>query len=129
MKICHWIEICHQPKTKANQKRASMPRTQSATVLTLSWQCQQCCHANNSVKNKKPCGSCRAWRDGIAPLSMGAHGEVCIKASGNGIVGNNAASCTGLLFYSRENNSPYKTSPCKDRMSQDKSGEKKKFPS
>ncbi len=125
------LYISFRPKTKANPKRASMPRTQSATILALSWQCQQWCHTNDFVKNKKRCRSCRAWRDGdgIAPLSMRAHGNMCNKAGGVDNVGSDAAGSVSLSFCSCENDSPNKASPCKVGTSQEKSGEERKSPS
>ncbi len=108
------IEICHQTKTEANSKCTLMPRTRSATVLALSWQCRWCSYANDSAKNKKHCRSFWAWRDRTAPLSLQAHGNMCIKAGGVGNVGGNAAGGTGgvgLLFCSSKSNSPIKASP------------------
>jgi hypothetical protein len=77
----------------------------------------------------KRCCSCQAWRDGIAPLSARAHGDVCNKAGGVGNVGGNNAGSIGLSFCSSNNNSPNKASPRKVGTSQEKSGEKRKSPS
>jgi hypothetical protein len=63
---------------------------------------------------------------------MHAHGGVFNKAGGIGNVGSIAAAGIGrigLLFCSGKNNSPNKASPCKVRMSPEKSGEKRKSPS
>ena len=47
-----------------------MPSTlRSAFALAALWQCQRCDCTNDSARNKRRCISCRAWRDGIAPLS------------------------------------------------------------
>ena len=46
-----------------------MPLLRSATLLASSWPCNRCSHLNDSSRNKKCCSSCRAWRDGLAPLS------------------------------------------------------------
>jgi hypothetical protein len=129
--LCHQIEICHRPKTKANPKCASMLRTQSATVLASAWQCQRCSHANDSAKtkNKKRCCSYQAWRDRIALLSAQAHGGVCNKAGGVGNVGSDTDGSVGFSFCSSENDSPNKASPCKVGTSQEKNGEKRKSPS
>jgi hypothetical protein len=130
MDDCHWIEICHRPKPTQ-----SMPRCQEHKQL-LSLLClgsaSSCSHANNSAKNKKCYHSCQAWTDGIIPPSAQAHGKVCRKAGNIGNVGGNAAGGighVGLLFCSSKNNSPNKASSCKVRVSQEKSGEKRKFPS
>jgi hypothetical protein len=126
------MEIFLWPKTKANPKCASMPRTQSATILALSWQCQRCSHTNDSAKNKKHCFSCQAWRDEIAPLSTWAHGNVCNKAGGIGKVGSNG-TCgimrVVLLFCSSKNDSPNNASPHKVGTSPEKCGNKRKSPS
>jgi hypothetical protein len=66
----------------------------SASALAALWQCQQCNCISNSAKNKRHCFSCRAWRDGIAPLS--AAGIVIAGAHGGG----------GTSFCSKENNAP-----------------------
>ncbi len=98
-----------------------MPRTRSATILALSWQCQWCSHSNNSFKNKKHCCSCLAWRDRIAPLSTRMHGNMFNKAGGIDDV--------GLLVCSSKNGSPNKASPCKVERRPEKSGERRKSPS
>ena len=48
----------------------------SAALLALSWPCHQCSHSNDSSRNKKRCSSCRAWRDGLAPLSAKGSGTL-----------------------------------------------------
>ncbi len=65
-----------------------------ASALATSWQCQRCDCINNSAKNKRRCFSCRAWRDGIAPLS--AAGIAIADARGGG----------GTSFCSNENDAP-----------------------
>jgi hypothetical protein len=44
----------------------------SASALAASWECHRCGSNNDSAKNKRRCFLCRAWRDGIAPLSEAA---------------------------------------------------------
>jgi hypothetical protein len=91
-----------------------MPRLASA--LAASWQCQHCGSDNNSTKNKRHCSLCRAWRDGIAPLS--AAGIAIVDAHGG----------SGSPFIcSNKNNAPNNASPCKVG-SPTKRGAKRMFP-
>jgi hypothetical protein len=73
-----------------------MPTLRSATLLALSWLCHQCSHSNDSIKNKKRCSLCQAWRDGLAPLSAkGGTSTSRAAASDVGLV--DAASDVGLV--------------------------------
>ena len=87
-----------------------------ASALAASWQCQRCDRTNNYAKNKRRCFSCRAWRDGIAPLS--AVGITIANARGGGVAS----------FCSSKNNVPNNASPRKVR-SPKKRGGKRKSPS
>jgi hypothetical protein len=64
---------------------------------------------NDSSRNKKCCSSCRAWRDGLAPLSAKGGGTLTSGA---------AASDVGLVDDDAtchdENGPPNNTSPCRD---------------
>ena len=94
-----------------------MPRTlRSASVLAASWQCQRCGCTNNTAKNKRRCFSCRAWRDGKAPLS--AAGIAIADAHGGG----------GASFCPDENDASNIESPHKVG-SPKKRGVKRKSPS
>jgi hypothetical protein len=64
-----------------------MPTLQSATLLALSLLCHQCSHSNDSIKYKKCCSLCRAWSDGLGPLS----------ATGGTSTSRAAASDVGLV--------------------------------
>ena len=70
-----------------------MPTLRSATLLASSWPCHRCSHSNDSSRNKKRCSSCRAWRDGLAPLSAKGGGTSTsgAAASGAGLVDNDAS--------------------------------------
>jgi hypothetical protein len=104
-----------------------MPLLRSATLLALSWPCHRCSHWNDSSRNKKRCSSCRAWRDGLAPLSAKGGGTSTSGAAASlsdaGLVGDDA-TCHD------ENGPPNNTSPRRDRnRSLTKRGEKRKSPS
>jgi hypothetical protein len=58
-----------------------MPTTRSTTGAS-AWKCHRCNHANDTVRNKKRCFSCRSWKDGIAPLSASARGVVLDNKAG-----------------------------------------------
>jgi hypothetical protein len=83
---------------------------QSAALLASTWLCHQCSHSNDSSRNKKCCSSCRAWRDGIAPLSAKGSGTLMSGAAASDVrlVGNNDTTCR------YENGPPNNASPCKD---------------
>ena len=70
-----------------------MPTLQSDTLLALLWPCHRCSHSNDSNRNKKRCSSCRAWRDGLAPLSAKGGGTLTLgeaaSASDVGLIDNN----------------------------------------
>jgi hypothetical protein len=94
-----------------------MPRTlRSASALAASWQCQRCDYTNDSAKNKRCCFLCRAWREGIAPMSSA--GIAIVDAHGGG----------GASFCSNKNDAPNNASPRKVG-SPKKRGEKRKSPS
>ena len=102
-----------------------MPLLRSATLLASSWPCQRCSHSNDSSRNKKRCSLCRAWRDGLAPLSAKGGGTSTSGAAASlsdaGLVGDDATSHD-------ENGPPNNASPRRDR-SPTKRGEKRKSPS
>ena len=101
-----------------------MPLLRSATLLASSWPCQRCSHSNDSSRNKKRCSSCRAWRDGLAPLSAKGGGTSTSGAAASlsdaGLVGDDA-TCHD------ENGPPNNASPRRDRCPT-KRGEKRKSP-
>jgi hypothetical protein len=99
-----------------------MPTLRSDALLASSWLCHQCGHSNDSSKNKKRCSSCRAWRDGLAPLSAKG-GTSGAAASDVGLVDD--ATCHD------ENGPPNNASPRRDDGSPTKSrgGTKRKSPS
>ena len=71
--------------------RMPRPTLRSVSALGVSWQCQR----------YRRCSSCRAWRDGIAPLSKAAPDIV-------GACGSGSAS-----FCFNKNNVPNNASLCK----------------
>ncbi len=93
-----------------------MPTLQSATLPALSWLCHRCIHSNDSSKNKKRCSLCRAWRDGLAPLSAKGGGTSTSRA---------AASDVGLVDDDAtchdKNGPPNNASPRRDDESPTKS--------
>jgi hypothetical protein len=102
-----------------------MPTLQSATILASSWPCHRCSHSNDSSRNKKHCSSCRAWRDGLAPLSAKGGGTLTLGA---------AASDVGLVDDDAtchdENGTPNNVSPRSDGSpTKSRGGTKRKSPS
>jgi hypothetical protein len=110
-----------------------MPTLRSATLLASPWLCHGCSHSNDSIKNKKCCASCRAWRDGLAPLSAkGGTSTSRAAASNVGLV--NAASDIGLIVDDaschNENGPPNNPSPCRGGSpTKSRGGTKRKSPS
>ena len=49
---------------------------------SVDLECHRCNHANDTVRNKKRCFSCRSWKDRIAPLSASARGVVLDNKAG-----------------------------------------------
>ena len=105
-----------------------MPLLRSATLLASSWPCHRCSHWNDSNRNKKRCSSCRAWRDGLAPLSAKGDGTstsgAAASASDVGLVDDNT-TC-----QHDENGPPNNASPRRDGSpTKSRGGTKRKSPS
>jgi hypothetical protein len=110
-----------------------MPTLQSATLLALSWLRHRCSHSNDSIKNKKRCSSCWAWRDGLAPLSAKG-GTLTSRAAASNVRLINAASDIGLVNDSAschdENGPPNNASPRRGGSpTKSRGGTKRKSPS
>ena len=104
-----------------------MPLLQSATLLASAWPCHRCSHSNDSSTNKKRCSSCRAWRDGLAPLTAKGGGTstsgAAASASNVGLVDDDA-TCHD------KNGSPNNVSPRRDGSpTKSRGGTKRKSPS
>jgi hypothetical protein len=102
-----------------------MPTLRSDTLLASSWPCHRCSHSNDSSRNKKRCSSCRAWRDGLAPLSAKGGGTstsgAAASASDAGLVGDDA-TCHD------ENGPPNNASPRRDGSPTKRGGKRKSPP-
>ena len=99
-----------------------MPMLQSTTLLVSLWLCHQCSHLNDSNRNRKRYSLCKAWRDGLAPLS--AKGGTSMSGAASSDIGfvDDDATCHD------ENGAPNNVSPHKGG-SPTKRGIKKKSPS
>ena len=104
------VDMPKRPLDPLNSIRS--PRT----ILAASWDCRKCGCINDSAKNKRRCFSCRAWRDGKAPLSAASIAIADVHRGG------------GASFCSDENDAPNNASPRKVG-SPKKRGEKRKSPS
>ena len=67
--------------------------------------CHRCNHANDTVRNKKRCSSCRSWKDGIAPLSASARCVVLDNKAGVELRDDVSAGID-IFEDARENDSP-----------------------
>ena len=91
-----------------------MPITQSTTGAS-AWKCHRCNHANDTVRNKKRCSSCRSWKDGIALLSASARGVVLDNKAGVELRDDVSAGID-IFEDARENDSPNNTKNASFRM-------------
>ena len=108
-----------------------MPITQSTTGAS-AWKCHRCNHANDTVRNKKRCSSCRSWKDGIAPLSASARGVVLDNKAGVELRDDVSAGID-IFEDARENDSPNNTKNASFRMvgttsGHERTGERRESP-
>jgi len=96
----------------------------SATLLTSSWPCRQCSHSSDSSRIKKCCSSCRALRDGLAPLSAKGGGMSTSRAAASDVeLVDNDATCHNV------NGPPNNASPHRDGSpTKSRGGTKRKTP-
>ena len=85
------VRSFQRPIKAPGEKMSTTPSTTGASA----WKCHRCNHANDTVRNKKRCSSCRSWKDGIAPLSASARCVVLDNKAG-----------IDIFEDARENDSP-----------------------
>jgi len=94
--------------------------TTRSTTGASAWKCHRCNHANDTIRNKKRCSSCRSWKDGIAPLSASARCVVLDNKAGAELRDDVSAGID-IFEDARENDSP-------NNKNHERTGERRESP-